>query len=326
MSVEISVVVPVYGCADSLEELHGRLRATLVTITPSFELIFVDDRSPDGAWETLRALADTDRSVRALRLSRNFGEHAAVTAGLAKSTGRWTVVLDCDLQDAPEDIPKLYAKAAEGFDLVLSTRSERGQSKVRQLASRLYYRSLNFVLETRFDAERGSLSILSRKVVDALLDMRDKEYKLALEWLGFERASIPLERSERRTGTSAYSFTALLRVASDGLFFQSTALLRWIVYAGFAIAGAGGVLAVVFSYQYLVADDPVPGWTSIAVLLLILAGFIITSTGVAALYVGRLFDAVKNRPLYVVDEDRGGDTAPVPPADASVSQSDGPSR
>ncbi len=298
---ELSIVIPVYGCGESLRELHRRLRASIEPLTPHFELIFVDDRSPDDSFRILGELAAGDPAVRVVRLSRNFGEHAAVTAGLAKSSGRFAVILDCDLQDPPEEIPRLLGKAREGYDIVFSRRTERGQGFARRLASRVYYRLLNFLLKTGMDAERGSLTVLSRKVVDALVGMQDKEYKLALEWLGFERTTIDLPRTPRPHGGSSYSLGSLFRVAVDGIFFQSTRLLRWIVYLGFVVASIGAVLAVYFVYWYFTSENPEPGWTSVAVLLLLLGGFMIISTGIAALYVGRIFDRVKQRPLYVVD-------------------------
>ena len=140
---EISVVVPVYGCADCLHRLHARLQAVFAAMGDPYEVIFVEDRSPDWSWTALNELAAADPNVRAVRLSRNFGQHAAITAGLAESNGRWTVVMDCDLQDPPEEIPRLYAKALEGYDIVLSRREERRQSLPRRLAATAYYRSRN---------------------------------------------------------------------------------------------------------------------------------------------------------------------------------------
>lgn len=309
MNPEISVVVPVFGCRNCLAELWRRLVSVLEQLSTSFEIVMVDDRSPDGAWETIVELAEQDHRVQGVRLSRNFGEHAAVTAGLARARGRWMVIMDCDLQDRPEEIPRLYRKALEGFEIVFSRRARRSQSVRRTLASRMYYRLLNFVLKTDLDPERGSLAILSRKVVDAFVTMREKEYKLALEWLGFERTTLDLERADRPSGRSSYSASALFRVALDGIFFQSTALIRWIVLLGFAVAGLGALLAAYFAYDHFVADQTVAGWTSIAVLLLLLSGFIIVSMGVAALYIARIFDEVKGRPHYVIDDERSSEAA-----------------
>jgi polyisoprenyl-phosphate glycosyltransferase len=304
--VELSVVVPVYGCAECLDALHRRLVQTLEPAIESFELVLVDDRSPDGAWEVLTRLVDRDARVRAIRLSRNFGQHAAITAGLAASSGRWTVVMDCDLQDPPEEIPRLLEKAAEGYEIVLSRRVGRRQSWHRRVAARAYFRIRNFFMRMDMSTEYSSLSLLSRKVVDAFLDVRDRDrqYMLIVHWLGFERGEIEFEHSERLAGKSSYTMRQLLQVGIEGFFFETTILLRWIVYLGFGLALVGGLLAAWFMLSY-VLFDPYPGWTSVAVLLLLVGGFIITSLGVTGLYVGKIFGQVKDRPLYVVDTDLG---------------------
>jgi dolichol-phosphate mannosyltransferase len=298
----LSVVVPVYKCDDCLRHLHERLVAALSETLPSFEIVFVDDRSPDESWATLVELAHHDPRVRLVRLSRNFGQHAAITAGLEHARGDWIVVMDCDLQDRPEQIATLYGRALEGYDVVLARRIGSGNSLARRLASAAYFRVLNALLGTAFDAGFGNFSVISRKVRTEFLRVRDKDrhYLMILRWLGFRTTSIDLPRADRYAGASSYSFGMLMRFALDGLFFQTTSLLRWIVYAGFAISALGTLLAAFFVVNYF-AGDPYPGWTSLGVLLLLLGGFIIASTGVTGLYVGKIFVQVKDRPLYVVD-------------------------
>jgi glycosyltransferase involved in cell wall biosynthesis len=300
--VELSVVVPVYRCAECLAALHERLVRTLEASIESFELVFVDDRSPDGSWELLGELAEKDERVLAIRLSRNFGQHAAITAGLAASSGRWTVVMDCDLQDPPEEIPRLLDMARNGYEIVLSKRVGRRHSWLRRLAGRAYFRIRNFFMRMDMSTEYSSLSLLSRKVVDAFLDVhdRDRQYMLIVHWLGFERGEIEFEHAEREAGKSSYTMRQLLQVGIEGFFFETTILLRWIVYLGFTLALVGMLLAVWFILSYFLFD-PYPGWTSVSVLLLVIGGFIITSLGVTGLYVGKIFGQVKDRPLYVVD-------------------------
>ena len=300
--IEVSVVVPVYGCADCLGALHERLTQSVREATPDYEIVFVDDRSPDGAWEVLEELASSDSALRVVRLSRNFGQHAAITAGVAHSTGRWVVVMDCDLQDPPEEIPRLHAKAKEGYDIVFTRRRGRRGSFFRRQASRLYFRLLNLALKTDMSHEVGNFSIVSRRVADAFLRVNDidRHYLMILRWLGFEHATIEFEHADRYRGKSAYTLAALIRFAFDGLFFQTTTLLRWIVNAGFGISILGVLLAGLFVVNYFVRTG-YPGWTSLGVLLLLLSGFIIVSTGVTGLYIGKIFTQVKGRPLYVVD-------------------------
>ena len=301
--VELSVVIPVYRCAECLGALHERLVRALEPAVRSFEIVFVDDRSPDGSWAILAELAERDRRVRAIRLSRNFGQHAAITAGLAESRGDWTVVMDCDLQDPPEEIPRLLEKASEGYEIVLSKRVRRKQSWLRRLAGRAYFRVRNFFMRMDMGTEYSTLSLLSRKVVNAFLDVRDRDrqYMLIVYWLGFNRAEIEIRHAERLAGKSAYTMRQLIQVAIEGFFFETTILLRWIVYLGFGLALVGAILAAWFVIAYFLYD-PYPGWTSVAVLLLIVGGFIITSLGVTGLYIGKIFGQVKDRPLYVVDD------------------------
>jgi glycosyltransferase involved in cell wall biosynthesis len=302
-ATELSVVVPVYACVTCLHALHERLTATLAKMEVSYELVFVDDRATDGSWDVIAQLAAGDARIRAYRLSRNFGQHVAITAGLAKSTGAWVVVMDCDLQDPPEEIPRLYAKAREGYDIVFARRIDRPGSRLRRVAAEVYFRLLNWVAGTEIDRTYGTFSMISRKVATAYLEFRDRDrhYLFILYWLGFNHASIEFPYAERHSGRGAYGIRSLLRHAVDGLVFQTTVILRWIVFAGFALAGSGAVLAAYFVVIHVGGSTP-PGWTSLAIFVLLLSGFVITSSGVVGLYVGKIFEQVKQRPLYVLDE------------------------
>jgi dolichol-phosphate mannosyltransferase len=309
---ELSVVIPVYRCRDCLPELHRRLTEALESVPGDVEIVFVEDGGADGSWEVLCELAARDARVKAYRLSRNFGQHAAITAGLSKATGKWVVVMDCDLQDPPEHIGKLYAKAAEGYDVVLARRLRKRQSLPRRAVGHLYFKLLNVFTGSSIDPSFGSFSIVSRKVVDAFLQLgdRDRHYLFILRWLGFETATIEYEPAERAAGKSSYGFRRLLKHALDGMFFQTTILLRWIVYLGFAISLIGAVAAVYVTVLRL-TGSAYPGWASVFVLLLLLGGFIIVSTGVTGLYIGRIFDEVRQRPLYVFDREVEGTVEPL---------------
>jgi dolichol-phosphate mannosyltransferase len=305
-ALELSVVVPVYGCVDCLVALHDRLTRSVVAVSDRYELVFIDDRSTDGGWEVLRSLAERDAHVRAYRLSRNFGQDAAITAGLAQARGRWAVVMDCDLQEAPEDIPRLWAAAGDGYDIVRTTRRGWRHSRFRRWTSRAYRR---LTLETDVRPDYSNLSLLSRRVIDAFLRLhdRDREYMIALDWLGFDSTTIEIKHAERHAGESGYTLRGLINVALNGMFFQSTVLLRVVVLVGFLVALAGTALATYEIIDYFVEPDKrVPGFASLAVLTLLLAGFIIVSIGVVGLYVGRIFEQVKNRPLYLIDEQAAG--------------------
>jgi dolichol-phosphate mannosyltransferase len=298
---ELSVVVPVYGCSEALPELHRRLTDVLSSLTDDYEIIFVDDRDPAGAWEILQTLAAKDRHVRAFRLSRNFGQAAAITAGLSKSRGVWTVVMDGDLEEPPEAIPVFYAKALEGYELVRGIRTGWQHGIARRLGSRLFRVML---LESGKSERYGTLSILSRKVVDAYLDLRDtaREYVLMLDWLGFEQATVEFEHAERPYGKSAFTMRKLLSTSFDGVAFRTTAVLRLVIGLGLVVVAAGAALAVYFIYEHFATTNP-PGYTSLVVLLLLLSGFVIVSIGVVGVYVGMIFDQVRARPLFILSEE-----------------------
>jgi dolichol-phosphate mannosyltransferase len=299
--IELSVVIPVYNAAGCLGELHRRLITSVSGLTSSFEIVLVDDGSRDGSWSEVAHIAKEDPRVTAVRLSRNFGQHAAITAGLQECRGQWAVVMDCDLQDPPEDIPRLWSKAQEGFDIVLARRRERQHSVFRQAAARAYFRLLGLFNRTAFDSAYGSFSLISRRVIDAFLRVGDgsRHYLLMLYWLGFARGDIDYDHGNRFAGRSAYRFRSLVKHALDGLFFQTTVLLRWIIYAGFAVSILGMTIALYIIFRYL-THSALPGWTSLAVLILVVGGFTIISVGVTGLYIGEIFEQVKARPLYVV--------------------------
>jgi len=298
----LSIVVPVYGCASCLEVLCQRIDSTFPEATQDYEVILVDDRSPDQSWTVIRDLQRRYGRVKGVRLSRNFGQHIAITAGLAQARGDYAVVMDCDLQDPPEIMPLLIAKIDEGYDLVLARRVERNHSVFRLLGAKAYFRLLEHLTEESVDGSYGTFSILSRKVIDnfLLFDEKERHYLFILRWLGFRIGTIDYEHQKRFAGRSSYTFRALFRHAVDGLFFQATVLLRWIVGLGLLHALFGLLLAGVFVFSYFIQGS-LPGWTSLVVLVLLSTGAILISLGVIGQYIGKIFEQTKGRPLYVID-------------------------
>jgi dolichol-phosphate mannosyltransferase len=298
----LSVVVPVYGCRPCLRALHERLTAALAELGQAYEIVLVDDRAEDGSWPEIERLVELDRAVRGIRLSRNFGQHAAITAGLHHARGAWAVVMDCDLQDPPEVIPRLWAKAQEGHDIVFGRRSRKPTGFLRGLLGRLYFRGIRVFAETPVDGQYGSFSLVSRKVLDAFLRFKDQDrhYMMILTWLRFDTAWVDYEPAPRYRGASSYSLPKLIEHALDGVFFQTTVLLRWIVYMGFGLALLGALLALRVVYAKVVGTV-FPGWTSLVAGGLFVGGFIILSTGITGLYIGKVFDQVRARPVFVVD-------------------------
>jgi len=296
--VVLSVVAPVYGCGDCLLALHSRLTNGVKQIADRYELVFVDDRGVEDGWAVLVALAREGSHVRAYCLSRNFGQDAAITAGLTQAAGEWTVVMDCDLQEAPEDIPRPWAAAGEGYDIVRTVRRGRRHSAFRRRTSRLYRR---LTLETDVRPDYSNLSPLSRRVVDAFLcpnDPRSRVHdrpRLARGRLHRGRDRAP--RAPRRRERLHAPASGPGRARRDVL--RSTVLLRLVVLLGFVAAFAGVVVAGFEVADYfLEPEKSVPGYTSPIVLLLLLAGFIIVSVGSSA----RTSGGPSNRPLFLIDQ------------------------
>lgn len=300
--VSISVVVPVYGCADCLENLCSRLSDTLGSLTQKFEIVLVDDCGLDGSWEKIVELQQTNSNLHGVRLSRNYGQHIAISAGLQAAKGEFVVIMDCDLQDPPELIPELFAKITEGYDYVLGIRVERNHSFFRVYGAKLYFSLLGKLTKQSINPGAGSFSILSRKVVDAFnrFTERDRHFLFILRWLGFRAASVDYKHAERLSGKSSYSLSALLKHATDGLFFQTTVFLRWIILAGMLFSMTGIVFAIYLIFQFFL-HDIAEGWTSLATLILVSTGALMMSLGVVGLYVGKIFDQTRQRPLYLVD-------------------------
>ena len=300
--IGISVVVPVYGCASCIQALCQRLRESVSTISPRFEIILVNDRSPDDSWNAILEVQKEIPQVTGVQLSRNYGQHIAITAGLHAARGDIVVVMDCDLQDPPELIPEMFARLNEGYDCIMARRVERSHSRMRVFAGNLYFRLMSRLTRTKINPGYGTFSMLTRKVVDGFtaFSERDRHYLFILRWLGFKIGSIDYEHREREFGESSYSLGRLMQHAIDGLFFQTTVFLRWIMMLGIFFAMAGIALAVYLIVQYF-DHGAAEGWTSIVTLLLVCTGVILTSLGIVGLYIGKIFDQVKRRPLYVVD-------------------------
>jgi polyisoprenyl-phosphate glycosyltransferase len=303
-AVEVSVVIPVYKSAQSLFELHSRLDAVLSAMNAKSEIIFVDDGSPDNSFEIAVGLVKKYAAIRVLRLSRNFGQHAAITAGIASAQGNWIVVMDCDLQEPPEHIQALYRQALQGSDIVLARRIRRKDSFWRSAMAKAYFRLLNMFAQSKLDGEYGTFSIISRPVAEAYLRFTDhnRHYLLILFWLGFKRSSIEFEHQARTNGKSSYTLARLIRHALQGAFFQSTVLLECIIFAGFVLSCLGGLGAIVAIVAYF-THGALAGWTSLSVMILVLSGVNLSALGIIGLYVGQIFEQSKARPLFVVSDE-----------------------
>ncbi|HCS12715.1 MAG: glycosyltransferase [Zetaproteobacteria bacterium CG06_land_8_20_14_3_00_59_53] len=307
----ISVIIPVYKAEDCLHELYRRLVPALEGVSKDFEIVMVEDCGGDRSWDIIGELAKADTRVRGIQFSRNFGQHYGITAGLDYCTGDWAVVMDCDLQDAPEAIPELYAKAQEGFDVVLARRIMRKDGLRKTLGSRLFYKLFAYLADMDYDPEVGNFRIISRKVIDGCCSMREnlRFFGGMIDWLGFPTAKIDSEHGERFAGETSYTFASLLKLASNTIIAYSDKPLRLSVQFGFALAGLAFVAGIGLLIYASIYHVPIMGWSSLIVSLYFIGGVIIANLGIIGIYLGKTFDESKKRPLYVVMHDTAGTDA-----------------
>jgi polyisoprenyl-phosphate glycosyltransferase len=302
--IEISIITPVYKAEECLEELYRRLVAVLERTGEPFEILMVNDGSPDDSWRLIRELAGRDARVKGINLSRNFGQHYAITAGLDHCRGRFVVVMDCDLQHVPEDISRLYAQALDGHDIVLVRRMRRYDSPFKKLASRLFITLYNYLSDIKVDPDISSYSMISRRVVEALQSLREgnRTYPLLLHWIGYDVAYIDGEHAKRFAGKSAYNLAKSINLAIESVCSQSNRPLRLSIQFGFLLSLGSIVFAVWLAIRYFFLNATVAGWTSTMVSLFFLSGLLFANIGILGLYLGKVFDESKRRPLYFVKE------------------------
>ncbi len=303
--IHISIVTPAYKCESCIIELHRRLSQVLPSITASYEILFVEDGSPQNDWAVIEELCRKDPKVRGVKLSRNYGQHYAITAGLDRVRGDWIVVMDCDLQDQPEEIPKLYAKAQEGWSIVMGRRAQRQDSLYRRLVSKLFILVYNWLGDIKVDNSIANFSICSRQVIDAVTKFRERNrsFPMFISEVGFKRAEIDIEHATRFAGTSAYSFSKLVDFAIQSIVARSNKPLRLSIKFGFLLSCFSLMYGFYILLKYFIFQSSVPGWTSLAVLISFLGGLGFANLGILGLYIGKVFDEVKSRPLYLVEID-----------------------
>ncbi len=298
----ISVVIPVYKAENCLHELYNRLKSSLELIYDDFEIILVEDCGGDRSWEIILELANQDPRVKGIQFSRNFGQHYGITAGLDHCAGDWVVVMDCDLQDRPEEIPRLYNKAQEGYDVVLARRGKRKDPMLKRFTSWLFFQVFNYLGDLNYDGQVGNFRIVSRKVVESFRLMREqlRFFGSQINWMGFPTTSIEVKHEERLTGKSTYTFSKLWKLASEAIIAYSDKPLRLSINLGFTISllsfGYGSYIVL----RALIYGISVTGWSSLIVSLYFIGGIIISILGIIGVYLGKTFDEVKKRPLYLV--------------------------
>jgi dolichol-phosphate mannosyltransferase len=314
---DLSVVIPIYEEKDNLGELHRRLTAVLQSTEQSYEIIFVDDGSRDDSPQLLRDLATNDSHVVVVELARNFGHQIAISAGLDFSRGDGVIVMDGDLQDPPEVLPEFIAKWREGYDVVYGVRQDRKEGWVMRTAYAAFYRILRRTADMRIPLDAGDFCIMNQRVVDVLRSMpeRNRFVRGIRSWVGLQQTGLPYERQARHAGRGKYSLGNLTLLALDGFISFSHLPLRIASLLGFLISFVSFLLATFYFIKRLAFGLNPPGFATLVVAVFFLAGIQLITIGVIGEYVGRIYDEVKRRPLYLVRQVTGHATnLTMPPA------------
>ncbi|NQX88147.1 MAG: glycosyltransferase family 2 protein [Halioglobus sp.] len=307
-SLELSVVIPIYYSAKIFPELYGRLCRAIESVTTDFEIIAVVDGCTDNSAEVVAGVHARDERVKLIEFSRNFGNQMAISAGLRRSRGNMVVVIDDDLEDPPELIPDLVDKAREGFDVVYAKRRKRDIPSLQHTIFKSYYRFFNRLSNFEVPGDVGDYCLMRRPVIDVLNSMPENHrYIRGLRsWVGFRQTGVEFDRDARHSGHSGFSFGGYFRFALDGIYSFSHLPLMLSTYLGFLISFVSFLLGVGFLLAKLAGYLPnVPGWASLAVIVLFIGGVQLLSLGVAGQYIGRIYDEVKRRPLYIVSRSLG---------------------
>ena len=301
----ISIVSPVYRAEKILPTLVAEIRAVMEKLGEEYEIILIDDRSPDNSWEIMRSLAGQNPQLHIFRLSKNFGQHPAIMAGLSKCKGDWIVVMDCDLQDQPKEIEKLYRKSLEGFDIVQASRVFRKDGKLKILSSKIFYKIFNYLAGIKINNEIANFGIYKRKVIESVLQIDDriKFFPLFVNWVGYNSTTIPVEHSERSEGGSSYNLSKLLSLAFNVIISFSDKPLKLFIGLGTFISATSVVIGLIVLIRSLQGYIKEPGYASIILSIWFLSGVSIMCLGVIGMYLGKTFNQTKNRPVYIFDHD-----------------------
>jgi len=302
--VQLSVVIPVYNESSLIDELVKRVKSNANLITDDYEIIIVDDGSQDNTWNSIENEAKSENRIKGIKFSRNFGHHYAITAGLHSSNGEWVVVMDGDLQDRPEVIPDLYKKAQEGFDVVFVSRQNRPEKLYYRIAQKIFYWILRSLSGLDFDSRQANFSIISKKVVDAFKKFPENArfYGSTIKWLGFKRSFILADHGVRHSGKPSYTIRKRFKLASDIILSFSERPLKVAVTFGLLVTLSSIIMSIWLIIGALNFNFSVMGWPSIMTSLFFLGGSILTVLGIIGIYLGRVFNQVKSRPLYIVDK------------------------
>lgn len=300
----LSIVSPIYRGEKMLEELVSRIEASVSSITDDFEIILVNDSSPDESWAGIIGICAHNKKVKGINLSRNFGQHFAISAGLSKVSGEWIVVMDCDLQDRPEEIPNLYAKAQEGYDIVYARRVARKDKFLKRLSSTIFHTVFDYLAGTKSDKTIANFGVYKRQVIDEFNKMPEKarSFGSLVNYLGFNNSTVDVEHAERAEGNSSYNLAKLLKLSFDIVISNSNKPLRLATSLGFFMAFISFSLAIYNIIAKISGIIEVPGYTTTVFSIWFVGGLLLFVLGILGLYIGKIFDQVKDRPIYVIKD------------------------
>ena len=305
MAIPYSIIIPVYNEAEVLPTLYSRLTQVMEELGEPYEVIFVNDGSRDSSPRLLQELRARDDRVKFMSFSRNFGHQVAITAGLDYSSGEAVIVMDADLQDPPEVIPRLIEKWREGYDVVSAVREKReGESLFKRATAALFYRLLRQLTDTEIPLDAGDFRLMSRRAVVGLQAIRERNRFMRglAGWIGFRQTSITFVRDARHAGETKYSCAKMGKFALNGIISFSTTPLQLATYLGFVVSFISlAYIAYVVGLKVF-TDELVPGWTSVIVAVLFIGGVQLISLGIIGEYISRIYDEVRQRPLYLIDD------------------------
>lgn len=301
---DIAVVIPVYYGEQSLPELTRRLQAVFKQLDLTYEIILVNDASPDNSWEIIKELHRENTQIKGINFSRNFGQHYSITAGLNEAQAHWVVVMDCDLQDVPEEIIQLYQKAIQGFEVVLAQRVQRQDTFFKRMFSKAFYAVLSYLSGTKYDPSIANFGIYKDIVIREITQLKEKNkyFPSMVKWVGFNQVAIPVHHADRKFGETSYNFKKLLNLSLDIVLSYSDKPLRLAVKAGMLITFTSILFTFYQIYLWYNNEIKVMGYSSIIISIWFLSGIIIFVFGVIGLYVGKIFENVKDRPTYIIKE------------------------
>jgi len=302
--IHISVITPVYNSEKCLDELYQRLKIALEKISPNFEIIMVNDGSPGNDWAVIKRIARIDNRVKGINLTRNFGQHCAITAGIDFVKGDWIIIMDCDLQDQPEEIEKLYKKIQEGYDVVFGRRVIRNDGFFRKVSSLMFYKVFEYISGRRHDPAIANFSICKRQVIEKFKELRERSrsYPIIIEWMGFEKGFVDVLQAKRFAGNTSYNLRKLINFSIENIIAFSNKPLKISILTGFTISLLSFLWGIYLIVRFFAYGIIIEGWTSVMVSIYFVAGILLANLGVIGLYIGKIFDETKKRPIYIIKE------------------------